>query len=182
VSEPLLLAHTAPSLYRVVRRGWKNPLDPSFSQKTTDNRWNTPAFPALYCACSPNVARAITLDLFRFAGLMLEDLQPPYRPQLIEISWNGDVVDAATDTGLERIPLPGDPLAVSRESSQQCATAWHTARKEGVACRSASLARLRFTDWTGSYLRWGEIALFTDHCRMAPRLKKRIRGLEWMLV
>jgi len=73
--------HDHTPVQRVVRRGWSDPLDASFSQRRPDRRWNTQDFPALYCCCSVRVARAVALDIFRVAGLELEDLHPPPSPR-----------------------------------------------------------------------------------------------------
>ena len=100
---PVLFDHSHQPVYRVVRRSWRNPLDATFSQRpTADNRWNTNRFPALYCCCSVTVARAVALDVLRYAGIELTDLRPDVQPRLVEISWSGEVVDVATAAGVNQ--------------------------------------------------------------------------------
>ncbi|MFN8558508.1 MAG: hypothetical protein U0531_14580, partial [Dehalococcoidia bacterium] len=66
-----LVEHDHVPVFRVVRAGWPNPLDASFSHNQS-NRWNPRgAFPALYTCCSPAVARAIVLDIFNLAAIDL---------------------------------------------------------------------------------------------------------------
>ena len=48
------------------------------------------------------------------------------------------------------------------------AVEWRGEEVEGIASRSASLARLGFTNWTGAYSRWSELAIFVDRCGTAP--------------
>jgi RES domain-containing protein len=73
---PRALVHNHVPLFRVIRRGWADPLDTSYSQRASaDNRWNTPDFPALYSSCSERVARAVARDVFRLAAIELADLQ-----------------------------------------------------------------------------------------------------------
>ena len=84
-------AHDHLPVCRVVRRGWKDPIDTAFSQRhNVDNRWNTPDFPALYCCCSKTVARAIVKDRFGITGVDITDLQQPWYPQLLSLANYGD--------------------------------------------------------------------------------------------
>lgn len=157
------------TLYRVVRAEWSDPLDASFSQMAGDRRWNTVEFPALYCCCSLPVARGITRDLFKLSGIEVEDLQPAWRPRLVELAWGGEVVDVSTPEGVAAAGFsPEYPEGVSKRLTRAAATEWHEAGDEGVACRSASLARLGFADWTGPFSRWSEIAIFTENCEARP--------------
>lgn len=178
---PLGYLYQQNPLYRVVRRGWKDPLDTSFSQKTADRRWNTADFPALYCCSSAKVARAVTIDLFRFTGLQLDDLKPEFRPQLVELQWTGKVVDMATNRGVMSAGFPKSyPAEVSLQETQSAAVRWHKNRWEGVLSRSASLHRLRFSDWAGSPETWSEIAIFPQQANFQPRLIRRVPGIVWM--
>ena len=68
-------AHRHQPVYRVVRAGWEDPLDASFSRWWPDRRWNIADFAALYCCCSEAVARAVAQDVLRVASVLLEDLQ-----------------------------------------------------------------------------------------------------------
>ncbi|HEV7519020.1 MAG TPA: RES domain-containing protein [Thermoanaerobaculia bacterium] len=156
-------------LYRVVRAGWSDPLEATWSQTARDRRWNTIDFPALYCCLSLDVARAITRDLLGLAGVELDDLQPAYRPRLVEIGWSGELVDVATAPGVAAAGFPGSyPEGVHRSDTRRAALRWYRQEREGVACRSASLHRLGLAKWTGAPERWSEAALFVDHCRTPP--------------
>jgi len=177
---PRLVDHTHQPVYRVVRRGWKNPLDASNSQTRRDNRWNTPQFPALYCCCSEWVARAVTLDVFRLAGIVLEDLQSAYRPELVEVSWSGRVADVASADGIAAAGFSREyPTGANRAQTQSLAVACHEAGVEGIVCRSASLARMGFAAWEGTHERWGEVAIFRANSKQAPVLGARRKNLNW---
>jgi hypothetical protein len=177
-----LLEHTHQPAYRVVRRGWVDPLDGAYSQTRAGNRWNTAEFPALYCCCSERVARAVTLDVFRAAGIVLEDVQPAYQPQLVEVSWTGRVADVASAEGVGAAGLPPEyPAGVSKGLTRDLAIAWHGAGIEGVLCRSASLAGMGFSAWSGDHEPWAELVIFTQNCQRPPRLLKRRDDLEWFL-
>lgn len=175
------LNHSAGPLYRVVRAGWTDPLDASFSQTAGDRRWNTAEFPALYCCCSLAVARGVTRDLLKLTGAEVEDLQPSYRPRLIELAWTGDVVDVSTVEGIAAAGFPPDyPSGVSRGLTRAAATRWQAEGDEGVACRSASLWRLGFSDWTGVYSRWSELAIFVENCGTRPAWTGHRDGTDWL--
>ena len=177
-----LVEHTHRPNYRVVRRSWADPLDASYSQTRSGNRWNTAGFPALYCCCSPWVARAVALDVFRMAGVVLEDLQSAHRPQLVEISWAGRVVDVASAEGVAAAGFPPQyPGGVSKEQTRRFAATCHEAAAEGIVCRSASLARMGFSAWTGTHAPWGELAIFTQNCQRPPRLLRCREDVEWFL-
>lgn len=173
--------HTHVPVYRVTRAGWADPLDATFSQKRDTNRWNTAEFPALYCCCSIAVARAVTRDLYVDAAIDLEDLQPAARPTLSEIEWRGKVVDVASSEGLQAAGLPrSNPAELEVRLTQPLAAVWHSARVEGVLCRSASLARLGFVDFSGDHQRWGELAIFVANSA-PPSLASRLAGQDWLL-
>jgi hypothetical protein len=180
---PLTVEHAHEPIYRVIRQDWVDPLDASFSQRAIDNRWNTAEFPALYCCCSEAVARAVTLDIFRMSGVELDDLQLAYRPQLVEISWTGRVVDVASPEGIEASQLPPEyPQLVAKWQTRRMAAVWHRSGNEGVLSRSASLERLRFSAWTGSHARWGEIALFARNWNTGPMLLSRRTDMAWFSI
>lgn len=167
---PRTIRHDHRPVYRVVRAGWPEPLDASFSQTALDNRWNTFEFPALYCCCGLEVARAITRDLLRIAGIEVDDLQPEFRPRLVEVEWAGEVVDVVSPEGVAAVGFPDSyPEGVSKRRTRDLAEEWHGRAAEGVVCRSASLHRLGMTDWSGGCLRVGELALFVENCRTPPR-------------
>jgi RES domain-containing protein len=173
--------HTHQPVYRVLRAGWSDPLDASFSQGArAGNRWNNPDFPALYCCCSERVARAVVLDVFRLYQVDPRDLQPDIQPQLIELSWAGDVVDISSAEGIRRAGFPADyPHGVTKHQTRQAGSAWHSSGAHGVVCRSASLARLTFSKWEGEHQPWSELAVFTLNSPQLPRLLRRRDDLGW---
>ena len=179
---PRLVAHDHEPLLRVVRAGWVDPLDVSFSRARRDNRWNPPdAYAALYTCCSEGVARGVTLDLYRLAGIVLDDLQPVARPQLVEIGWDGEVVDVASAEGVAEAGFPPTyPVGVDPSDTQPVAAAWHAVGYQGVVCRSASLARLGVGAWNGPHQRWGELAIFVERARRRPELLRRRDDLDWL--
>jgi RES domain-containing protein len=180
MTEPLFMEH-GHVVYRVTRQSWRDPLEASYSQVRTDNRWNTPAFPALYACCSEQVARAVVLDRFRLSGVELEDLHPDARPALVEITWSGMLVDVASAAGVAAAGFPATyPAGVSIADTQTAATAWHAAGFEGVVCRSASRARLGFSEWRDPHQPWGEIAIFPQNAKRAPHRRRRSAELEWL--
>jgi RES domain-containing protein len=181
MNAPLLVDHTHQPVCRVVRRSWIDPLDASYSRSRRDARWNTPEFPALYCCCSRWVARAVALDVFRLAGIVLEDLAPAYQPQLVEVLWSGRVADVASTEGVAAAGFSQEyPNGASTAQTQSSATTWHGAGVEGVVCRSASLARMGFSSWEGTHERWAEVAIFTANCKQAPALVARRKSLAWL--
>lgn len=166
---------------RVVRAGWDDPLDVSFSQTRSDRRWNTIDFPTLYCCCSVQVARAITRDLLGIGSVLVADLQPAYRPALVDIKWQGRVADITSLEGLKAAGFEATyPEGVEISETQRRAVVWIDAELEGVVCRSASLHRLGFSDWLGSHEPWGELAIFVSSSSMAPELINRRVDLDWL--
>lgn len=168
-------------LYRVVRRGWADPLDTSFSRLAPDRRWNSASFEALYCCGSEAVARAVTLDLFRFAGIVAEDLQEAARPQLAEIEWRGELVDVYSAEGVEAGGFPPEyPSGAGKDQTRAAAERWRRARREGVMCRSASLARMGQTAWPEPAEPRCEVALWPGAWVRKPKLIARREGEEWL--
>jgi hypothetical protein len=174
--------HGHAPVFRVVRVGWSDPLDASFSQRTADRRWNTAAFPALYCCCSTGVARAVALDVFRAAGVDLEDLQPHVRPQLAEIEWSGgEVVDMVSARGVSAAGFALDyPHGVEGVSTRSAAERWHASGAEAVCARSASLARRGFSAWRGDHRRHGELAIYVENAAAKPVLRRRRGDHRWL--
>lgn len=181
MSPVLLFNHTHEPVFRVVRAGWRDPLDASFSQTKPDNRWNTAEFPALYCCCSEAVARAVVLDVFHFAGVEMNDLKSGARPQLTEIGWRGDAVDLIYDAGIEAAGfLASYPRGVSKQATRAAATRWNSAGHPAIVCRSASLSRQGLALWEGEHERWGELTILVMNVLELPRLLKRRRSLTWL--
>ncbi len=179
---PVLFDHSHQPVYRVVRRSWRNPLDATFSQRpSADNRWNTNSFPALYCCCSVTVARAVALDVLRYAGIELTDLRPDVQPRLVEISWSGEVVDVATASGVQAAGFPGTyPSGVSKQDTRRAASQWHRMGLLGVVCRSASLSRKGLSVWHGQHESWGEVAVFVNNGSLSPSAIAAREDLDWL--
>ncbi|MGH9721148.1 MAG: hypothetical protein ACRD8O_13115, partial [Bryobacteraceae bacterium] len=109
------------------------------------------------------------------------DLQPAVRPQLIELSWSGEVVDAASPGGLADAGLPRDyPAGVSKETTRRAAHRWHAAGRSGVVCRSASVNRMGVAAWNEPHQKWSEVAIFVANCDPPPRLVSRRSGANWL--
>lgn len=182
IGHPLLLAHSH-RIFRVVRTGWQDATDASHSQRKPDNRWNTAEFPALYCCCSVPVARAVTLDVFDLAAVVIEDLQPHVRPALAELSWSGQAVDVASQDGVAAAGFPpAYPDGVDKDQTRRAAYQWHESGHEGVVCRSASLWRRERerTSWEGRHEQWSEVAIFTLKAANEPREERRENDLAWL--
>ena len=123
---PRTVVHNHVPLYRVIRRAWVDPLDTAYSQRASaGNRWNSPDFPALYCSCSERVARAVTRDVFRLAGIELADLQDAMLPQLVEVAWDGEVIDVASPQGVAAAGFPPDyPDGIDKTQTRATAKIW----------------------------------------------------------
>lgn len=173
--------HVHVPLFRVGPTSWTDPTDASFSQRRSDNRWNTPAFPALYCCCSERVARAVVEDRLRRLAVELADLTPDARPQLAEIDWTGTVVDMISDAGIVANGfLPAYPADVKLADCQRASLVWHEAGYDGVVCRSAALHRVaREAHWQGDHGAWGEVAVFTQNARRTPTLRRLRDDFDW---
>ena len=180
-NHPIHINHTHQPVYRVVRQSWSNPLDATFSQRSTaDNRWNTEDFPALYCCCSEQVAAAVAQDILEYAGVEISDLDPSMQPRLVEISWSGRLVDMATAQGVRAAEFPHTyPRAVDKRQTRAAARQWNTQGVCGVVCRSASLSWRGVTTWSGNHERWAETALFVQNCAR-PTLVKTRDDLGWL--
>jgi len=177
------VVHEHAPIFRVIRRGWPDPDDARFSQfSRVNNRWNTPSFPALYCCCSETVARAIVRDIFRFAGVDLAGLQETAQPQLVEIHWSGEPIDMVSEAAIAAAGFSREyPIGSHHSETQRIATKWHREGAAGVLCRSASLARFGYSDWTGDHPRWGELAIYTDNSTITPSVLKRRDDPTWLI-
>jgi RES domain-containing protein len=174
--------HNHLPIYRVVRRGWPDPIDTAFSQSPkVDNRWNTVDFPALYCCCSEAVASAIVKDIFRITGATLADLLETAYPQLIEIQWQGEPVDMIAESAIVLAGFSPDyPDGANHSKTQIVAISWHAFGASGVLCRSASMARLGFNGWSGDHAAWSELAIYTENCATKPNVLNRRNDLGWL--
>jgi len=178
MSGRISIEHNHEPVFRVIRVNWEDPLDTSFSQNSSDNRWNSKNFAALYCCCSEPVAVAVAEDVFAYAGVDLSDLQPEYRPQVAEISWSGNVVDVISEEGIEAIGFPlRYPADIRKSQTRDLAVEWFRDGSEGVVCRSASMMKKGFSEWRGQHELWSELAVFVTNTKTSPRLISR-RNLE----
>ncbi len=176
----LLRAWTG-KLFRVVRRGWADPLNTSFSRGAGNHRWNDAGFEALYCCGSERVARAVTLDVLRFAGVVAADLREDYRPQLIEIRWAGSLIDLYSAPGLAAAGFPEQyPEGMSKEQTRLAASGWHAAGEQGICCRSASLSRMGQRQWPEPAASGCEVALWAANWKTPPKLIRRRRDEDWL--
>jgi len=181
VSRPLIIEHNHQPIYRVVRRG-AGPLETAGRrQRVLDHPFSHPEDPTLYCCCSEWVARAVTLERFRVAGLDVSDLQPGARPQLVELSWSGQVVDLASEDGVAAAGFPPDfPEGVRPEQTRRAAGEWRSAGAAGVVYRSGALRKRGFKSWEGSHKRWSELAVFLDRCGEPPKLLRLREDQDWL--
>lgn len=178
----VVIAHSH-RIFRVVRAGWQDATDASHSQMNPDNRWNTTEFPVLYCCCSVPVARAVALDRFQDASVLVEDLQPEVRPALAKLSWAGQVVDVASENGVTAAGFPPTyPEGVNKEHTRRAASQWHELEHEGVVCRSASLWRRERerASWEGAHEQWSEVAIFPLKAANRAREEGREDDLAWL--
>lgn len=155
--------------------------DASSSQTVSDNRWNTPEFPALYCCCSVTVAQAVARTSRSWVGLELSDLTPEMLPALREITWSGAVVDVASPEGVREAGFPADyPANVPIPKTQAAAIGWHVERREGVVCRSNALWLLGESLWAGPHESWGEVAVFVRNTATPPAAGPQYVDLSWL--
>lgn len=174
MSQPNIIDHAHEPVFRVVRADWQDALDASFSQWATDNRWNDSEFAALYLCCSVDVARAVALDILGYGGIDVRDLHAEYLPQLVQVSWRGQVVDVVSADGIAAVGLPADyPRSVDKRSTRALAQQWFKDKSEGVVCRSASMMRHGLDTWPDSHEAWSELALFVSNLKRKPKQAKR---------
>jgi len=181
VSVPLFITVSHSPLLRVVNAGWRDPLDTSWSAKS-GGRWNTMGtFEALHTFGSRRGARAFAWEKMRLLGVVPEDLLSEAHPQLVELYWNGTVVDVATKDGVRAVGFDEDyPTDVDWSETQPLGAVWHASGHEGVQCRSATLERIGESSWAGAPLDWSEIVLFSSNTKQAPRLSRRVPGMAFL--
>lgn len=181
MTPPLTFNHAHTPIFRVVRAGWRDPLDTRYAT-SRGGRWNPKnTFGVLYTACGERVARAVAHDVFRLAAVELDDLMPEARPALAEIAWQGLAIDVATSEGVAAAGFgPSYPVGAGRDLTQPTGVRWHDAGLEAIACRSASLSRLGFARWEGDHDAWSELAIFVDNARSQPRFLQLRPNLDWL--
>lgn len=152
------------------------------NQTKTDNRWNTPAFPAVYCCCSLAVAVAVAQLRSRRTGLTLEQISSDRLPALREILWDGRLVDMTSAGGIQEAGFPHDypaPVTIIAQT-QGAATLWHTGRREGVVCRSHALYEIAGERvWHEPHQPWGEVAVFTQNAK-TPQARRAYLNPSWL--
>jgi len=178
-----ITAHTHIPLFRVVPRRYIDDAENAApSQDRTDNRWNTSAFPVLYCCCSLQVARAVARLKIRRTGLTLDQISPDRLPALREILWDGQVVDMASRGGIRRAGFPDDypAPATTIGLTQAAAVRWHAAGREGLVCRSHALYEVAAErGWHEPHEPWGEVAIFVRNTK-APISRRAFLDLSWL--
>jgi len=178
-----ITAHTHIPLLRVVPRRYIDDAgNAAPSQERADNRWNTPAFPALYCCCSLPVAAAVARLKIRRTGLTLDQISPDRLPALREILWDGQVVDMASPDGIRQAGFPNDypAPATTIDQTQAAAARWHAAGREGLVCRSHALYEAASErGWHEPHEPWGEVAIFVRNTK-APASRRAVRNLSWL--
>lgn len=163
--------------WRIADRGWRDPLDPSYTAER-GGRWNPAgSFPALYFNEDKVTAR---LNLRAFiAGWPYEpeDLRDDNGPVLIgaTLPRSQRVCDARTRAGVAAAGLPrtypvdGRGRPVARERCQPIGTAVHAAGLRGVRARSA-----QGRDGAGRELAW-----FPATARSVARRVARLAFDAW---
>ncbi len=181
MTAPLFIEHDHVPLYRVVRAGWPNPLDTTFS-RTTGGRWNAPeAHEVLYACCSESVARSIVADILRIGALEIGDLRPEYWPVLAELHWTGLPIDLVSAEGIIAAGFsPEYPRGVEHGDTQPYGAVWAALGAEGVLCRSASVFRINREGWLGGHEEWSELAIFVENAGIRPGLLRVRPHSDWL--
>lgn len=175
-----LVTHDHNPLYRVLPQDAIDFLDDSYSRHK-DNRWNTADFPALYCCCSKQSARAVALEKLSSVGLLLEDVQPPDSPMLVEVEWVGQVVDVASADGVLAAGFTADyPDGTTRDRARLLAAQWFENGHEGIVCRSASLFRLGNRNWHPPHQPWGEAVVYKQNATQQPKSLRKHDDSAWL--
>jgi hypothetical protein len=112
----------------------------------------------------------------------MADLQDAMLPQLIEVTWTGELVDVASSEGVLAAGFPADyPIGVDKERTRAAAKTWHGNGASGVLVRSASLMRLGLRTWDGGHESWSETAVYVNNAPRRPTLLRRRTDLEWLM-
>jgi hypothetical protein len=104
----VIVHHNHPRLFRVLPALFSvvKCLDASFSL-VGSKRWNTPQFAALYLCCGTEALRAIAREFYNEGRFELDDLAEERRPVVVELFWEGPVVDVFTGSAIQ--PLVAIP-------------------------------------------------------------------------
>ena len=141
---------------RVAGAGWKNPLDPSYAQRT-GGVWNPPnTHPALYLNGDLPTARSQLERMLEGYPASLDDLdEEAFVLVALRLPKRQRCADAVSSAGLKALELPptypldakGKPVTHSR--CQRIGVAVRDRRLRGVWCRSAATS-----DGRGRELAW----------------------------
>jgi hypothetical protein len=141
---------------RVASAGWKNPLDPSYAQRT-GGRWNPPnAYPALYLNGDLTTARSQLERMLEGYPAGLDDLdEDAFVLVAARLPKRQRCADGVSAAGLKALELPqtyplgtkGKPVTHSR--CQRIGVAVRSRRLRGLWCRSAATS-----DGRGRELAW----------------------------
>jgi transcriptional regulator with XRE-family HTH domain len=183
------VVHEHLPIFRVVRRGWPDAADTRFSQLSDVNIDGIRRAFRRFIAVAPRLWPVPSFGIFclmeasrRFAGVDLTDLQETAQPQLVEINRSGEPIDMVSEAAIAVAGFSRDyPIGSRHSETQRIATKWHKDGGVGVLCRSASLARLGYTDWTGDHAPWSELAIYTDNSTIRPSVMKRRDDLTWFI-
>jgi hypothetical protein len=114
------------------------------------------------------------------AGIELADLQDAMLPQLVEVAWNGEVIDVASPEGIAAAGFPPDyPNGVDKAQTRATARIWYGSGAAGIVGRSASLMRLGLRSWDGDHEGWSETTVFVSNSPLRPIVLQRRADLDW---
>lgn len=130
---------------RVADRGWEDPLEGSYAQRS-GGRWNPPgSFPVVYLCATAAVARANVLRLLAGQPYGPEDLDPENAPVLVGTTVReGRYADVVTAAGIRAAGLPatyprdGRGRVIPPARCRPVGAGAEAAGLPGVACRSAA--------------------------------------------
>ncbi len=178
MAESVLFTSYSGTLFRVIPHTAVDPLGTNFAQER-GGRWNPPnSFPVLYAFTNRALAREYAQSQLAQGVLTLDEAQPEALSDLLVLTCDYPrLVDAASDAGLQALNLPTSyPVGFigTWAATQPIGLALYTVGNGGLVTRSASS-----TSWTGPFINWGEVAIFTDKAPL-PTLVDRVSYEEWL--
>ena len=167
---PLPVTERAGEYWRLIKPGWSDPNDTSYSKRpNVDNRWNPVGdFGALYLCASITVAAANARWKHNRRAIKLFDLAPSKRYSLVQYDVPVvRVLDAASSEGIRALGFEENfPFGVPHTPCREIAVQANGEGLRGVAARSA--AEVTATSHCGE-----ELALFDTHKLPEPQRKRR---------
>jgi hypothetical protein len=119
---------------------------------------------------------------FSFGGNRTGRLQPAMLPQLVEIAWEGGVIDVASPEGVAAAGFPQDyPVGIDKSQTRESARIWHDGGAAGVVARSASLMRMGRRGWDGDHAAWSETTVFANNSPVRAIVHRRRTELDWLI-